>query len=179
MKKNIRSLCETGILIAASVILEFLFKMIPFMDMPSGGSVSITMLPILLIGYRNGTKYGLIGGVTYGLIDFAIGGYAFHLGSIFFDYIFAYGFLGLSGLFREKIDKLWVYILGLFIPCFIRYLCHSLSGFIFFKANDVSNAYGLFYSFILYNGPYMLISTILCIILSIPLRNLVIGNKNK
>ena len=68
-----------------------------------------------------------------------------------FDYIFAFGALGLSGLFTNQKHGLiigyWVGILG-------RYLFSTLSGCIFFATYAPEGLNPVLYS-LLYNGAYM------------------------
>jgi thiamine transporter len=97
-------------MVALAVLLDFLFKAIPFMEMPTGGSFSLAMMPVILNGYRNGTKWGIISGICYAVINFMIDGFWWHWGSIFFDYLIAFGILGLSGLFKNILINLAVLI---------------------------------------------------------------------
>lgn len=183
MNKELRIMCETAIMVALAVLLDLIFKMIPLLKMPNGGSISIAMLPLILNGYRNGVKYGIIGGICYAIINFMLDGFFWHWGSIIFDYLLAFGVLGLTGLFKELGKSKKYYILGIILVCFIRYILHSLSGVIFFSeyaeswfnANNSSFAYGsvFLYSFVIYNGPYMLGSTIASVIIALPLHKLI------
>ena len=58
-----------AIMIALSAVLDFAFKAIPLLDMPRGGSVTITMLPIVVAGVVCGPLYGVIAGVGFGIIN--------------------------------------------------------------------------------------------------------------
>ncbi len=182
MNKKIRCICETGVFVGLAIVLDLTFKMFGFLKMPNGGSISIAMLPIILNGYRNNVKYGVIGGVCYAVINFILDGFFWHIGSIFFDYLFAFSCLGLTGLFKKKANKLSWYIIGIIVVCFIRYMMHGLSGVLFFQEyaaeyfekDSVGVGFVLLYSFILYNGPWMLGSTILSIIVAIPLHKKII-----
>ena len=62
-----RRLTESAMLIALAVVLEILGKtLIP--PMPFGGQLTIvSMLPIVLISYRHGVKWGLVSGFGYSL----------------------------------------------------------------------------------------------------------------
>ncbi|MGI6378267.1 hypothetical protein GX831_03690 [bacterium] len=194
MNIRIRQMTETAILIALAVLLDLLFKAIPILKMPTGGSFSLTMLPLIINGYRNGLKWGIISGLAYAVINFALDGYYWHWGSIVFDYLLAFGLLGLTGLFKNLGRRKPIYIFGIIFVCFLRYLCHSLSGVIFFSSyaedwfteNPTSFAYGsvFLYSFVIYNGPYMLANTIGCLIASLalyrfiyPVKKVYNGNK--
>lgn len=60
-RTNLNRLVECAILLAAAAVLSF----IKVVEMPLGGSVTaVSMLPIVLAGYRNGWKWGLLTGVT-------------------------------------------------------------------------------------------------------------------
>ena len=72
MNIRIRQMTETAILIALAVLLDLLFKAIPILKMPTGGSFSLTMLPLIINGYRNGLKWGIISGLAYAVINFAL-----------------------------------------------------------------------------------------------------------
>ncbi len=96
MKLTTRTLAEGGL----SVALTMLLGMIVFWKMPQGGSIHAAhMVPLLFFALRRGTKAGILAGVVYGALHFLIGAkYSLHPLSIFLDYVFAYGALGLAGL---------------------------------------------------------------------------------
>ncbi len=76
------------------------------------------------------------------------------IGCIVFDYVLAYGILGISGIFRKK--KTPVMLMGVAIAVVIRFISHFISGAIFFDIwmpEEFSNPY--LYSLV-YNGSYML-----------------------
>ena len=60
MQTKTRKLTESAMLIAVAIILELLSKMfIP--EMTFGGQLTIvSMLPIVLISYRHGVKWGFL-----------------------------------------------------------------------------------------------------------------------
>lgn len=139
-KSKTRLLAESGLMIALASILS----LIKIFALPYGGSVTLcSMLPILLISYRNGVKWGLFTGFTYSILQLIldIPGGLFRgislgmiAGTILFDYIIAFTALGLSGIFRNKIKNSQLSILcGAVLSMLIRYLAHAASGFIFFS----------------------------------------------
>ena len=104
--------------------------MITILKMPYGGSVTLlSMMFITLVGYWYGLSIGLTTAVAYGILQLILDPYILSIPQILFDYIFAFGALGLSGLFTNQKHGLiigyWVGILG-------RYLFSTLSGCIFF-----------------------------------------------
>lgn len=157
MDKNLIKLTESAILVALAVAMEFISKMIPILQMPQGGSVSLAMLPIIIIGYKNGLFYGVLSGLTYGIINFLIDGYAFHWGSFAFDYTLAFMSLGLTGIIKNAYrNKIVLFNIGILVVGFFRFIFHVISGVFFFEA-------GIWGS-VVYNGPYMLGSIMLCMV---------------
>ena len=111
--------------------------------MPMGGSVTLcSMLFITLIGYWYGLRVGLMTAFAYGLLQFVTNPWIISVPQVFFDYIFAYGSLGLSGIFRNsKHGILKGYLTGVFG----RFVFSFLSGIIFFAAASAAAGaeYGL------------------------------------
>jgi len=146
-----RRLTESAMLIALAVVLEIVGKsVIP--PMPFGGQLTIvSMLPIVLLSYRHGVKWGLISGFGYSLIQMALGagtvtaafqpgyfGDSAMLGNALImclmDYVAAYTLLGLGGIFRGRLKNHGAALLwGSVTALLARYLCHILSGYILFS----------------------------------------------
>ncbi len=166
--KNINTplgkLLECAILIAMAVILNF-FKINSFWAL--GGSITVvSMLPILLAGYRHGMKWGLMTGISYAVLQILLDigqisawglSPAVFIGTLLLDYLLAYGGLSMAGLFHKKRNGLWISA----IVCLTwRYLMHVLSGVILFAEYDQIGFTPLTWS-IVYNGSYMLPELIL------------------
>ncbi len=166
MKKNLLPLTETALLIALATVLELISEYFIHIKMPQGGSVSLAGLPILIVGYRHDYKYGLLAGLCFGVINFMLGGFWFHWGSIFFDYLLPFTALGITGFFQKPAQKnIFIFILGIIIAGTIRWVIHSLSGVLFFQEYAVEAGYAdavWFYSFIFYNLGYNAACTFIC-----------------
>ena len=146
-----KRLTESAMLIALAVVLEFVGRMV-IPPMPFGGQLTlVSMLPIVLISYRHGVKWGLTAGFAYSLVQMALGadtvtaafqpGY-FGDGTMVvnalimcgLDYILAYTLLGLGGLFRNKVENGGIALmLGSIVALMGRYLAHIFSGYILFS----------------------------------------------
>lgn len=116
------------ILLALSIILSMI-KIIP---MPQGGSVTLFgMLPLVLIGYFLGIKYGAIGGVLAGIFMIFFDGFIINPLQLLIDYPIAFGMLGVGGAFFRKTSK--GLPIGYIIAVLLRYACSVLSGILFFR----------------------------------------------
>ncbi len=150
MTNKTRRLTESAMLLAVAIVLELLSKMfIP--EMPFGGQITlVSMLPVVLISYRHGVKWGLVSAFTYALLEMAIGtktvAAAFQpdyfgdgvlivnaLIMCFLDYVVAFTVLGLGGLFRNKLQNSGVALMtGSLVALGARYVAHIASGYILF-----------------------------------------------
>jgi len=151
MSTKTKALTESAMLLALAVILELVAKMfIP--ELPFGGQITLaSMLPVVLISYRHGLKWGFVSSAAYAAIEMMIGmktisaaflpGYfgdgTMILNAILMcllDYAVAYSVLGLGGIFRNRIKKPGVSLMcGSFVALGARYVAHILSGYILFS----------------------------------------------
>lgn len=169
-KKRLLMISESAIMLALATVLS----MIPFLQLPMGGSITIfSMLPVLIIAYRYGMKWGFLVGITYGLIQMVLGlnnlTYATSpwavICIILFDYLVAFGVLGFGGLFRKLKIQSVGFALGTAVACTLRFLCHFITGVTVWDmyAEDMPVA---LYSLI-YNGSYMLPETAITIVIGV------------
>ena len=166
--KKTRMIVEIAIFTALGLALDFVAGLYSAPFWQNGGSISIAMVPIFMCGYRYGVKGGLATGFLIGTIQI-LWGYVLSPGQVCLDYILPYTVLGLVGLTSNIVNNskgakqvLWISI-PIVIVCILRTLMHVLSGMIYFETP--------FWGSLLYNGPFMAISTPLCIILVIVLVN--------
>lgn len=167
-----RILVEGALMIALTTALSY----IKFMDMPMGGSVTLEMMPIILMGYRHGVKWGCFTGFVHGFLQMILGfsnvlyctTLLSQIGCILLDYILAFTVLGLSGLFANVIpNKFAGLLVGSILACALRFGCSYLSGYLLYGSWAPEGMHPAYYSLI-YNGAYMLPSAILvCVVLAI------------
>ena len=146
MSNRTRALVECAVLVALGTILS----LIKLYEMPWGGSVTAaSMLPLVIIGYRHGIRWGILSSVIYSLIQMLLGGgtisAAFLPGDghmiwylavimVLLDYFFAFSIVGLSGLFRNKQHPSRSLALGALVGTFGRFVMHFVSGWILWGA---------------------------------------------
>lgn len=181
---NLRALCESAIMIALSVVLTLL-RFPPFnIDLwGNGGSIDFVMVPLVVLAWRRGAAWAVPAGLAFGFLKCLIGGgIGWGLLSVLFDYVLAYGAVGVAGFFRNKKYGL---VIGTLVGSVARFIMHFISGITIWKiaVGDEVSLFGstfdssasVLYS-ILYNGSYMLGNMIFClvavILLSKPLKRL-------
>ena len=152
MSTKTKRITESAMLLAVAIVLEVMAKLfIP--ELPFGGQITlVSMLPVVLISYRHGVKWGFVASATYALLEMAIGmktvsaaflpGYfgdgAMIMNALLMcllDYALAFSVLGLGGIFRNKIASPGKGLLcGSLVALGARYLCHIASGYILFSS---------------------------------------------
>ena len=153
--RKVRALCEGAILVAAAQLLSYL----RLWRMPWGGSIVLTMVPIVLYAVRWGFARGVFAGFVLDILQFTLdGGFAIGWQSIIGDYLLAYTAVGFAGLCRGK--KRAAYS-GTLLGSGMRFLVHFAVGATVWAEYMPEEFFGLtmtspwFYSF-LYNLAYML-----------------------
>lgn len=163
--RSIRMLCEGAIMVVLAQILGYL----KVWEMPWGGSVCLSMLPIFIFACRWGVGPGLMSGFVLGILQFMFdGGFALGWQSIIGDYLVAFTVLGLAGLFRGKPSSIY---LGTLVGSAARFLVHYVVGATIWAEWMPETFFGMtmttpwFYS-LLYNGFYMVLDLVLCLIVA-------------
>lgn len=171
-KNNVKRLVVSAMFIAVSIALNELLKFdLTFIQ---GGSVTaFSMVPLALIGWVWGVKWGFACGAIMGVLDMLIGGLAnfswvsgivAYITLILFDYLVAYGCGGLSGIFKGKIKNDAVaFALGAALACILRFICHFVTG-ITIWADYSENIWAVVMGSVTYNGAYMLPELIITVI---------------
>ena len=152
MQNKTKRLTESAMLLSVAIVLELISKMI-IPEMPFGGQVTLaSMLPVILISWRHGVRWGLVSGVAYACVQMLLGARtvaaAFQpgyfgdgtlilnaLAMCIMDYLVAFTMLGIGGCFRNRIAKPGLGLMcGSLVALSARYLAHVISGYILFGA---------------------------------------------
>ena len=134
--KNLLRVSEIAIMIAVATVLSI----IPLFTLPQGGTVTVcSMMPLAIVAYRYGLKWGTLSAFVYSTIQLLLGlnnvaycktAFAVII-VILFDYLVAFSVFGLVGIFRDKIKNQLVGIsIGMVIASILRYICHVISGYV-------------------------------------------------
>lgn len=163
-KSNLYKLTTSAILVALSTVLS----LVKVWQMPLGGAITLlSMLPVCMISVLYGVKYAAVPCFLYGAIQMFLDnpfGWgltpAILVGSIFFDYLFAFGVLCLAGTFRKR-GAIGA-VCGVALACFARFVSHFISGYVLFANLEQWQAFGRLFTgkpalySVCYNGFYML-----------------------
>ena len=165
-KKNALVMCECAVMIALAAVLSF----VKILDLPYGGSVTaFSIVPIVIISYRHGIRWGLLSGFVFSIIQpiqtastlsYATSFLA-AVTIIFLDYVIAFTVIGLAGFLRNKVSNpSAAAVAGTVGVCALRYICHVISGCTVWAGVSIPSTDGLLYS-LSYNATYMIPETII------------------
>ena len=149
-KTDVRALTYGALCMAMSFVLSYikLYSM-----------TLASMLPLLWYSNKFGMRNGFIAGAAYGLLQLIQKPEIYHWVQVLLDYPLAFMMLGLAGSVKNL-------QLGSILGVAGRWICHIISGAVFFgewMPEGWSNAW--VYS-AAYNGAYLLVDLIICIVLS-------------
>lgn len=161
---KLKKLTLSAVMIALSAVLS----MVKVYQLPLGGSITLlSMLPVAAVAICYGTKTGLFASILYACVQIALDlgalmGYGMTpltwVGCLLFDYIIAFGAIGLAGIWRKKGTV--GMCLGVALACVVRFISHFISGAIVF-AIWCPEGWNVYWYSIVYNGSYMLPELIL------------------
>ena len=160
MNKNAlktQRLTTSAVMVALATVLAMVCAVIPFLNLPFGGGFTVaSMLPIVIVSYMYGMRWGFFSAGVYSVIqivlDLYLGkgstlmalfmpnsedfmGYGAAVAILIIDYVVAYTMLGFGGAFRNKVkNKGLALALGSALALSLRYVAHIVSGYIFYGA---------------------------------------------
>ena len=147
MNTSTQKMVKTAVMLAVATILS----VITVFKLPFGGSITpASMMPVIIIAYIYGVKWGLFSAFVYSILQMLTGmdvvSALFMPGDsqmliwqaisvCLIDYVLAYMMLGFAGVFKGKIksDEAAICV-GTVFSMFLTYVMHIISGFIFYGA---------------------------------------------
>lgn len=146
-----KKLVTSAMMISLGMIIALICEYVPFFNPPFGGTITIgSTIPIMIIAYLYGLKWGFLSGFVFGILKMAVGmktvsalflpesdsymGVLFASIIVLLDYILAYTVIGIGGIFRNKLKKTSALAASAALGLFLRYIIHTVSGAIFYGA---------------------------------------------
>lgn len=165
MNRKTKKITTIGVMIALGTILS----LIKVYELPYGGSITLaSMVPVVILGYKYGMKWGLFSGFVFSVINAVLGATASQafagmydpdnaavsvlkiIAMALLDYVIAFTVLGTAGMFRKKIgNDAAALSLGAGVAVLLRFAAHFLSGFLlwgsyaeWFFTEQMNNEFG-------------------------------------
>ena len=174
MKQKILSIAEGAVIIALAYVVELLCIWLNAITgigalLVFGGTITVSMLPIVYYSYRRGIAWGVGVGFVYSLLQMLLGFYVPPANTwwalalcVLLDYVIAFSVVGLAALFAKPFGKhrLAGYCVGAVAVCLIRFVSSFLSGVILWGSYAPEGMNVWIYSLV-YNASYMIPNAIL------------------
>lgn len=117
---------------ALCLALAFVLSYIKLFDLPQGGAVTAaSLLPIVAFAYSYGLAPGLVVGVAYGLLQMIQDPWIVTPVQAILDYPLAFACIALAAVARKLPDS-WGWLAGMALAAVGRFVCHALTGVVFF-----------------------------------------------
>lgn len=166
---NAHIIARIGLAVALACVLQ-VFRIYHF---PMGGSVTLGgMVPLLLIAFLYGPEVGMLAGFLYGILNLFLDPYFVHPVQVLFDYPLPSLAIGLAGYFKNKP------ITGTIVAFLTKFICHFISGIVFFSSSAVEANMNTWIYSLFVNGPMVACDAIICIVIitMLPLSKLTKGS---
>lgn len=187
--ETLKKIVLSAIMIAIGTVLSLDMFKFGGLWLFGGGVTFCSMLPLVIVSYIYGCRWGAFTAFAYSLIQLLQGvdnvQYAtsvlMAIAIILLDYIIAYTVIGFAGMFKTVIKNQPVALAaGIWVTFFVRFACHFITGWVIWDAlwpNDlgmIAPVYSLYY-----NGSYMLpeaiITSVVAVILMKAVPNIFTG----
>lgn len=164
IKNNLAAWIEATLTAVIAALLIFVPTMTSL-----GFGANITLIPIFVVAYRRGWKYGVLSGFISGVLQLVLGRASIiSFWQVLLEYFFATAFAGLAGIFASEVREafagekvlwrsIWTVGLSSFVGTFAEYFIHFLSGYIFWSSFTPEGMNPWLYTFI-FNGATALVS---------------------
>ncbi|RHM59205.1 ECF transporter S component [Erysipelatoclostridium sp. AM42-17] len=150
-----RTMTYMAIFAALQIVLEYCTKIY---EMPKGGNIAFSLVPIFLCSYLMNWKYGVVVSLVSLGVQFALGLAVFYGPlSVIFDYIIPMVLVGMTGLIPLAHYKQYEIPVGIIVMCVLKTISHLLAGWYAFATPLKGN--------LTYNLPYNIGTLIVCFIL--------------
>ena len=154
MKWTTKDLVYMALYAALFIVLDVAVNTLGILQMPNGGSLGVSVIPLLMASYHLGWQKGTVVAVLSILLQYVTGPmYTPDLIGFLLDYFFAFSVYGLASLFP---NYKWFYS-GVLITNLVRLISSTLSGILVWDTAPWAS--------LVYNATYMIPTTILCLVL--------------
>ncbi len=173
-KERILCITEGALLLALAYVVELLCVWLNAITgvsalLPFGGTITISMLPIVYYSYRRGAFWGIGAGLVYSVIQMLLGFTPPPAGNwqavvlcTLLDYVIAFTVVGIADLFSKPFGqkRLAGYCVGAVAVCVLRFFSSFLSGVLLY-GSYAPEGWNVWVYSLAYNASYMLPNAVL------------------
>ncbi|WAA13475.1 energy-coupled thiamine transporter ThiT [Fervidibacillus halotolerans] len=154
-KLSLQVMVEIALLAALAFVIDLF---IPSIKPIPSVYLNFSMIPIFILAFRRGVIPSAIAGMIWGLLQIITGeAWILHPIQVIMEYIIALAFIGVAGLFKNRIQKeviadkksgLIITVIAILAGSLSRYFWHFLAGYFFWvDILKIPEEKGFFFSF--------------------------------
>ena len=165
-----KKLVFVALYVALAIVLDYVKEMLPFLNMPQGGSINIALIPVMVASFHLGAGYGFVTGLLWWAVTSLMGlnNWILSLPQYLCDYVVPSILPGLAAIFCLKKRNIFKEELGIFTVMALRTLMVVLSGAYFWPGDAAAGSAAAWAGSLAYNLPYS-IATAVMLMLVCPL----------
>lgn len=170
MQIKTKDVVNIGIYVALTLVLDFIKEMIPFLNLPMGGSINIALIPVVIASLHLGVGKGLIVSAFWLVLGTLFGWNGNYLNAMqwSFDYLLPTLVMGFAGIFYKKRTMIGA-IAGTTFTMILRTLFIIISGaYFWFPEGEVAGSTVAWIGSFQYNLPYS-IATLVVLLVVVPI----------
>ena len=162
-----KDLVYIAMYVALAVVLDVFKEMIPFINMPNGGSLNIPLIPVVIASFHLGWKKGLFVSFLWWLITFMLGYNNWFLNPVQYllDYLVPYMALSFASIFYKN-HSLFRMELGVILMMLVNILSIVISGVYFWAEGIAAGSMAAWIFSLQYNLTYSLPTLIMLVVLT-------------
>ena len=146
---------------AICMALAFVLSYVRLFRLPQGGSVTAaSLLPIIAFAYGYGLGPGLAVGVAYGFLQMIQDPWIVSPVQAALDYPLAFAAIALAALAR-RLPERWGWLVAIALGGLGRFVCHVLSGVVFFAEYAEGTGLSPFVYSVSYNA-FVFVDLVIC-----------------
>ncbi len=126
---TIKDMVFIALYAALALVLDYVSALIPFLQMPNGGSINLAVIPVFVASYQLGWKKGAVTGLMWWLIGTIMGLNSWYLTPMQYalDYIVPAAICGFAAAL-PKLGKISNIYTGVTVTMILKFASHVLSG---------------------------------------------------
>lgn len=182
MQLTTQRIARMAIMLALAVVLDYVSTFIPFLKMPQGGQASLGYIPLIILALVEGWLPALITSFLFTFLQWIYTPiYVVHWAQFFLDYplpvVSMVLLTSFALFFKRPLTQFYTAAIFTLIGALLGFFFHVVAGVLFF-AEYAGDTPVWIYSMV-YNGGYMLVTTILNLIAVITLYPMTIRFRSR
>lgn len=165
-----RDLIFIAFYVALACVLDLVSAMIPFLQMPQGGSINLAVIPVFVASFHLGWIKGSLTGLLWWFVGFLLGGNNWFVDPMQYalDYLIPAVICGLGALI-PRIGKLSNMYSGMAVMMCLKFASHVLAGVYYWPPEGAARGSAAAWTYSLGYNLWYNLATLIVALIVVPL----------